>query len=58
LFAVLPLRRSLPVTMGAGDSAKMGSTVVRGETEATVEVRQRLVRWLVGCWLALDGMAR
>ncbi len=44
--------------MGAGDSAKMGSTVVRGETEATVEVRQRLVRWLVGCWLALDGMAR
>ncbi|CAM9419595.1 unnamed protein product, partial [Phaeothamnion confervicola] len=28
---------SLPVTMGAGDSAKMGSTVVRGETEGTVE---------------------
>lgn len=29
---------SLPVTMHAGDSAKMGSTVVRGETEGTVEV--------------------
>lgn len=29
---------SLPVTMNSGDSAKMGSTVVRGETEATVEV--------------------
>lgn len=28
---------SLPVTMHAGDSAKMGSTVVRGETEGTVE---------------------
>ncbi|EFJ47104.1 hypothetical protein VOLCADRAFT_105176 [Volvox carteri f. nagariensis] len=28
---------SLPVTMHMGDSAKMGSTVVRGETEATVE---------------------
>ncbi|PNG70262.1 putative proton ATPase 1A, partial [Tetrabaena socialis] len=28
---------SMPVTMAAGDSAKMGSTVVRGETEATVE---------------------
>ncbi|KAG2442961.1 hypothetical protein HXX76_003035 [Chlamydomonas incerta] len=28
---------SLPVTMHKGDSAKMGSTVVRGETEATVE---------------------
>ena len=32
---------SLPVTMHKGDSAKMGSTVVRGETEATVEVRKR-----------------
>mmetsp|Transcript_34189 Transcript_34189/g.75828 ORF Transcript_34189/g.75828 Transcript_34189/m.75828 type:complete len:1030 (+) Transcript_34189:195-3284(+) len=28
---------SLPVTLYAGESAKMGSTVVRGETEATVE---------------------
>ncbi len=28
---------SLPVTMYKGDSCKMGSTVVRGETEATVE---------------------
>ena len=28
---------SLPMTMVKGDSAKMGSTVVRGETEATVE---------------------
>ncbi|KAG2442954.1 hypothetical protein HXX76_003029 [Chlamydomonas incerta] len=28
---------SLPVTMNRADSAKMGSTVVRGETEATVE---------------------
>lgn len=28
---------SLPVTMNQGDSCKMGSTVVRGETEATVE---------------------
>eukprot|EP00595_Chromulina_sp_UTEXLB2642_P002324 CAMPEP_0196765008 /NCGR_PEP_ID=MMETSP1095-20130614/7376_1 /TAXON_ID=96789 ORGANISM="Chromulina nebulosa, Strain UTEXLB2642" /NCGR_SAMPLE_ID=MMETSP1095 /ASSEMBLY_ACC=CAM_ASM_000446 /LENGTH=593 /DNA_ID=CAMNT_0042122131 /DNA_START=169 /DNA_END=1947 /DNA_ORIENTATION=- len=28
---------SLPVTMYPGDSCKMGSTVVRGETEATVE---------------------
>ena len=28
---------SLPVTMYKGDSVKMGSTVVRGETEATVE---------------------
>lgn len=28
---------SLPVTMYARDSCKMGSTVVRGETEATVE---------------------
>ena len=28
---------SLPVTMYRGDSAKMGSTVTRGETEATVE---------------------
>jgi magnesium-transporting ATPase (P-type) len=28
---------SLPVTKYAADSAKMGSTVVRGETEATVE---------------------
>lgn len=32
---------SLPVTMYTGDSAKMGSTVTRGETEATVEVRGR-----------------
>ncbi|GLC35933.1 hypothetical protein PLESTB_000520800 [Pleodorina starrii] len=32
---------SLPVTMNAGDSAKMGSTVVRGETEATVEFTGR-----------------
>jgi H+-transporting ATPase len=30
---------SLPVTMYRGDSAKMGSTAVRGEVEATVEVR-------------------
>lgn len=29
---------SLPVTMYKGDGAKMGSTVVRGEVEATVEV--------------------
>ena len=29
---------SLPVTMYAGESAKMGSTVVRGEVEGTVEV--------------------
>ena len=29
---------SLPVTMYKGHSAKMGSTVTRGETEATVEV--------------------
>jgi hypothetical protein len=29
---------SLPVTMYAGDSAKMGSNVVRGEQEGTVEV--------------------
>ena len=28
---------SLPVTMYAGDSVKMGSTVVKGEVEATVE---------------------
>lgn len=28
---------SLPVTMHTGDSCKMGSTVVRGETEGTVE---------------------
>jgi len=28
---------SLPVTMNQGDSCKMGSTVVRGETEATIE---------------------
>jgi H+-transporting ATPase len=28
---------SLPVTMYTGDSAKMGSTVTRGETEGTVE---------------------
>jgi H+-transporting ATPase len=28
---------SLPVTMHQGDSCKMGSTVVRGETEGTVE---------------------
>ena len=28
---------SLPVTMYRGDSAKMGSTVTRGESEATVE---------------------
>ena len=28
---------SLPVTMNPGDSCKMGSTVVRGETEGTVE---------------------
>lgn len=28
---------SLPVTMRAGDSVKMGSTVVRGEVEASVE---------------------
>jgi H+-transporting ATPase len=28
---------SLPVTMYEGDSAKMGSTVVRGEVEATVD---------------------
>jgi H+-transporting ATPase len=28
---------SLPVTMKQGDSCKMGSTVVRGETEGTVE---------------------
>lgn len=28
---------SLPVTMYGGDSVKMGSTVVRGEVEATVE---------------------
>jgi H+-transporting ATPase len=31
---------SLPVTMYKGDSAKMGSTVTRGETEGTVEVRE------------------
>lgn len=31
---------SLPVTMYAGDSAKMGSTVTRGEVEGTVEVRR------------------
>ena len=31
---------SLPVTIYAGESAKMGSTVVRGEVEATVEVRR------------------
>eukprot|EP00245_Coleochaete_scutata_P008875 TRINITY_DN27_c0_g1_i1.p1 TRINITY_DN27_c0_g1~~TRINITY_DN27_c0_g1_i1.p1 ORF type:complete len:978 (-),score=232.32 TRINITY_DN27_c0_g1_i1:433-3366(-) len=29
---------SLPVTMRGGDGAKMGSTVVRGETEATVDL--------------------
>jgi H+-transporting ATPase len=28
---------SLPVTMFKGDSCKMGSTVVRGEVEGTVE---------------------
>ncbi len=28
---------SLPVTMFAGDSCKMGSTVTRGEVEGTVE---------------------
>jgi H+-transporting ATPase len=28
---------SLPVTMYQGDSCKMGSTVVRGEVEGTVE---------------------
>ena len=28
---------SLPVTMYKGDSCKMGSTVVRGEVEGTVE---------------------
>jgi len=28
---------SLPVTMYVGDSAKMGSTITRGEVEATVE---------------------
>jgi len=33
---------SLPVTMFTGDSAKMGSTVTRGEVEATVEVRVQL----------------
>lgn len=32
---------SLPVTMYRGDSCKMGSTAVRGEVEATVEVRGR-----------------
>ena len=31
---------SLPVTLGSGESAKMGSMVVRGEVEATVEVRE------------------
>jgi magnesium-transporting ATPase (P-type) len=31
---------SLPVTMYRGDSCKMGSTAVRGEVEATVEVRR------------------
>lgn len=31
---------SLPVTMYKGDSCKMGSTAVRGEVEATVEVRR------------------
>jgi H+-transporting ATPase len=34
---------SLPVTMYRGDSAKMGSTAVRGEVEATVEVRLLLL---------------
>ena len=32
---------SLPVTMYKGDSCKMGSTAVRGEVEATVEVSAR-----------------
>jgi H+-transporting ATPase len=32
---------SLPVTMSAGSSAKMGSTVVRGETEAIVTATGR-----------------
>ncbi|KAG2499212.1 hypothetical protein HYH03_002792 [Edaphochlamys debaryana] len=32
---------SLPVTLNAGESAKMGATVVRGETEATVEFTGR-----------------
>jgi H+-transporting ATPase len=36
---------SLPVTMYRGDSAKMGSTAVRGEVEATVEVRGGVAGW-------------
>jgi hypothetical protein len=45
---------SLPVTLYGGDSAKMGSNVVRGEQEGTVEVgarrcrAARLPRWLAG----------
>jgi H+-transporting ATPase len=35
---------SMPVTMYKGDSAKMGSTVTRGEVEATVQVCVAL-RW-------------
>jgi hypothetical protein len=45
---------SLPVTLFKGDSAKMGSTVTRGEVEGTVEVRggrcsQLACRWPIGC---------
>jgi hypothetical protein len=35
---------SLPVTMYKGDSCKMGSTAVRGEVEATVEVCFHVLR--------------
>jgi hypothetical protein len=37
LFCSLHLGESLPVTMYKSSSCKMGSTVVRGETEGTVE---------------------
>jgi H+-transporting ATPase len=43
---------SMPVTMYKGDSAKMGSTVTRGEVEATVEVSRAGIL-ILGLELAL-----
>jgi H+-transporting ATPase len=40
---------SLPVTLFEGESAKMGSTVTRGEVEGTVEVRGRPAPGAAGC---------
>ena len=43
---------SLPVTLFAGDGAKMGSTITRGEVEGTVEVGALLLL-LLRLWLLL-----